>query len=204
MPTRRLLLFFLVAALAVGAPGCRGTPDRRTNVVAAGGGAVEPGTSSQGEGPGEQPLIVEPEPSPLYVYVSGAVAHPGVYQLPPGARGCDALAAAGGSAKDARLELVNLAAPLSDGQQLHIPSRAEAAASTQPGVDTVARGPLNVNRATAGQLVELPGIGVVLAGRIIAYRAEHGPFANADELLAVPGIGESRLKDIRPLISFGP
>ncbi len=226
------LLLFLLALPCL--PGCRGAHEHPPNVLAAGGTAVTAASGQQqGQGPegagksGEAAPAAEArapgaagscaapaegvsasEPL-LFVYVSGAVAKPGVYRLPSDARGCDALAAAGGAVKDARLELVNLAAPLADGQQLHIPSRAEAGGYVKPLPGSAnrtpeVRGPVNVNRATVAELMELPGIGAVLAGRIVAYRSDHGLFTQADDLLAVSGIGESRLKDLKPLITTGP
>jgi competence protein ComEA len=106
------------------------------------------------------------------------------------------------------LDLVNLAAPVADGQQLHIPSRAEVAAQVRTTASsslvTKAAGPLNINRATAVQLTGLPGIGPVLADRIVAYRTVHGPFAKVDDLLEVQGIGASKLADLRSLVAVAP
>jgi competence protein ComEA len=128
--------------------------------------------------------------------------------LASGSRACDALSAAGGATKDACLDLVNLAAPVTDGQQLHIPSRAEVAAQSYStaggGPVTKAAGPLNLNRATVAQLTGLPGIGPVLAARVVAHRTAHGPFATVDDLLDVQGIGASKLADLRPLVTVSP
>lgn len=207
MPRRtRLLCWAIVlAAVLTTSAGCRIMRRQPPNVVAAAGADGRP-PAPAGPEVSTQPLVPETKPEPpLFVYVSGAVLQPGVYQMTAGARGCDALAAAGGPAKGARLEFVNLAALLTDGQQLHIPTREEAGAYAPPGPGSVAQGaprPINVNRAAAAELMELPGIGAVLAGRIVAYRAQHGPFRQADDLLAVPGIGESRLRDIESLISL--
>lgn len=65
-------------------------------------------------------------------------------------------------------------------------------------------GPLDLNRATVEELMELPGIGPVLAERIVAFREEHGPFSAVEDLLQVPGIGESTLEVIRPYITVQP
>ncbi|GAB4400832.1 MAG: hypothetical protein Kow00123_09360 [Anaerolineales bacterium] len=143
-----------------------------------------------------------PTPAPVRVYVSGAVVAPGVYTLPPGSIAQDALLAAGGPAQDADLSLVNLAARVSDGQQVHIPRAGEKVSqkSQATAIPTLA-GPLNLNTATAAELEQLPGIGPALAARIVQYRQEHGPFRTVDALLLVSGIGPSTLERIRNLVT---
>jgi len=143
-----------------------------------------------------------PTPAPVRVYVSGAVVAPGVYTLPPGSIAQDAMQAAGGATQDADLALVNLAARVADGQQVHIPrvgekvpQKGQAAAVPTPA------GPLNLNTATAAELEQLPGIGPALAARIVQYRQEHGPFRTVDALLVVSGIGPSTLERIRGLVT---
>lgn len=176
--------------------------------------AQEAGGVAAAQGGGAGAVEAPPE---MCVHVSGAAINPGVYRLAAGSRACDALAAAGGARRDACLDLINLAAPVSDGQQVHIPTEDEAAlvasaggghaaATPGPGVTggIVGSRPLNINRATLNQLVTLPGIGPVLAARIIDYRAAHGPFAKVDDLVAVSGIGPSRLADLRPHVTTGP
>lgn len=66
------------------------------------------------------------------------------------------------------------------------------------------RGPLDLNRATVEELQELPGIGPVLAERIVAFREEHGPFRSLEDLLQVPGIGEATLEALRPHVAVNP
>ncbi len=119
---------------------------------------------------------------PLVIDVAGAVVSPAVVDLPAGSRVRDAVAAAGGLAPDADPSSVNLARRLADGEQVYIPVEGEGASGT-----------VNLNRADAGELEELPGIGPVLAGRIVADRARNGPFASVDDLARVPGIGASVL-----------
>ncbi len=156
--------------------------------------------------------ILPPEPSPMpmpsptpglaRVYVSGAVRSPGVYALPPGSIAQDAVQAAGGPTQDADLSLVNLAARVADGQQVHVPRVGEKVAQkSSTAVPRSPSSPLNINTATAAELEQLPGIGPSLAARIVQYRQEHGPFRTVDALLLVSGIGPATLDRIRPLIT---
>lgn len=138
----------------------------------------------------------------LVVYVSGAVLAPDVYRLPAGARVKDAVAAAGGLGPDAAGEQVNLAEPLSDAQHVHVPARAAAApqaAAAGPG-----EGLIDLNRASAAELEELPGVGATLAGRILARREERGPYREIGELREVSGVGEKLFAQIEPLVTVGP
>ena len=133
----------------------------------------------------------------LYVHVVGAVRRPGLYRLKEGARVADALARAGGLTPKAQVALVNLAAPVADGQQVVVPRRGVAA----PTGDEAAGGPVHLNTATLEQLDELPGIGPVTAQKILDYRQQHGAFGAVDELDAIPGIGPARLAQIRDLVA---
>jgi len=149
----------------------------------------------------------------LYVHVFGAVNAPGLYVLPADARVVDAIAAAGGATDDAAIEGVNLARPLSDGEQLAVPTRDQLAAPEQPtgdgapvppgagGTGSAAGGKINVNTADAAALDTLPRIGPAIAERIIAWREENGPFASVDDLKAVEGIGEKTLAALRDLVT---
>lgn len=152
-----------------------------------------------------------PAAAELIVYVSGAVAAPDVYRLPAGARAIDAVLAAGGMLADADRDAVNLAAPLGDAQHLHVPRVGEAAppapaAAVAPAAASGAGagGPIDLNRANAVDLEELPGIGQAIAGRIIAYREAKGPFASVEDLQNVAGIGDSLFAKISPLVTVGP
>ncbi len=119
------------------------------------------------------------------VHVAGAVRQPGVYGLPVGSRVADAIAAAGGPLDGAPLDSINLARQVVDGEQVRVPTQDEAGASLGLSVD----GRININAADASQLEDLPGVGPVLAGRIVAFRDEHGPFASVGALELVPGLG---------------
>lgn len=164
------------------------------------------------------PLPVEPTipppPPDLIVYVSGAVAQPDVYRLPAGARVKDVVVAAGGLLPDAAAEMVNLAAPITDAAHIHIPKVGEIAAPISPALSAdpvpapntgspppaAVPGLLDLNRATQAELEELPGIGTVLAERIVAYRTEHGAFASVADLRSVTGIGAKLFAQLEPLV----
>lgn len=145
-----------------------------------------------------------PTPTGVVVDVDGEVDDPGVYTLPAGSRVVDAIEAAGGLEKGADTTSVNLARTVVDGEKILVgapgsPGQAGAAAAgAGPGS---AGGPanepaLNLNGATAQQLEELPGIGPVLAERIVEYRTEHGGFGAVSELTEVSGIGEATFADL--------
>jgi competence protein ComEA len=132
----------------------------------------------------------------LEVHVAGAVVAPGVVQVPEGSIVAEAIAAAGGLTGDADPDGINLAARVQDGDQVVVPS----SGSSEPSGASPGDGLIAINRATIAELEALPGVGPVLAGRIVAYREEHGPFRAVEDLLDVPGIGESKLASIRDLI----
>lgn len=139
---------------------------------------------------------------PLVVHVVGAVRRAGLYRLREGARVADAIRKAGGVTSHAAVALVNLAAPLVDGQQVVVPARVEAAA--QGGdvpVPGLAGGKVSLAAATIDQLDELPGIGPVTAQKIVDWRQKHGPFASVDDLDQVPGIGPTRVEQLRDLVT---
>src|SRR5207244_238524 len=113
------------------------------------------------------------------------------------------VARAGGATGAAQLELVNLAAPLADGEQVVVPRRgaAVAGAGGAGAAGPTPAGPVHLNTATLEQLDALPGIGPVTAQKILNYRQEHGAFGSVDELDAVPGIGPARLEQLRDLVA---
>jgi competence protein ComEA len=143
-------------------------------------------------------------PALVVVDVVGAVRLPGLYKLEQGARIADAVGRAGGATRKADLALINLAAPLADGEQVVVPKRGTAAPSATPsggsaGVAT--SGPVHLSTATLEQLDSLPGVGPVTAQKILDYRQKHGAFTSVDELDAVPGIGPARLEQLKDLVA---
>lgn len=137
----------------------------------------------------------------LVVDVAGAVRRPGLVRLSKGARVADAVARAGGLTRNAERTGVNLAALVSDGEQVVVPARGTAGAaagtSSAAGAPT---GPVSLNSASAEQLDTLPGIGPVTAQKIVSYRQEHGAFTSVDGLDAIPGIGPARISELQGLV----
>jgi competence protein ComEA len=139
---------------------------------------------------------------PIVVSIDGAVVVPGVYDLPANARLNDLVAASGGFTADADTTGLNMAARIGDGETIFIPAKtvptSVAVASPEPDALFI-----NINTATAAELEELPGIGEVLAGRIVAYREQFGPFSSVDQLVEVEGINENTVDELRPLVTTG-
>jgi competence protein ComEA len=145
------------------------------------------------------PLATEP----MRVSVAGAVATPGVVTVGAGARLHDIANAAGGFTGDADLSSLNLAGRVGDGEHIVIPrlTAADAVDPLSTAVPATAGNPLDLNRATAQELEELPGIGEVLAARIVDYREAHGAYTSVDDLTNVDGISPRLLEQLRPLIT---
>ena len=154
----------------------------------------------------------------LVIDVAGAVRRPGVYRLPDGSRVVDAIAAAGGYGPRVDADAagrLNLAAPLRDGEQVRIPSRddppserattpaAAGGGSATTGSGGAARGPVNLNTASADELDTLPGIGPVTAAKIIAAR-EEAPFTTVGDLRSRGVVGEATFRKLEGLVTVGP
>lgn len=154
----------------------------------------------------EEPVALVSEPAPVrkvLVHVVGAVRAPGLYELREDSRVDDAIREAGGAKTKAALELVNLAAPVADGQQVVVPLRGGFGATPAAGSSATAPGgKVHLNSATLEDLDSLPGIGPVTAQKILDYRSAHGAFQSVDELDAVPGIGAARLAQLKPLVEL--
>ncbi|HEY6634838.1 MAG TPA: ComEA family DNA-binding protein [Acidimicrobiia bacterium] len=141
-----------------------------------------------------------PTAADVDVHVAGWVVSPGVVSVPEGSIVADAVAAAGGMRIGAAAETLNLAAPVSDGDQIVVPGpgvEGEVGAAGSPGAGG---GLLSLNTATAEELQELPGVGPVLAERIVSHRDAVGRFEAVEDLLEVSGIGESKLAALRDLV----
>ncbi|HEX5467870.1 MAG TPA: helix-hairpin-helix domain-containing protein [Gaiellaceae bacterium] len=162
---------------------------------------------SDPEAPAAAPVRLQAAAAParkVVVHVVGEVGKPGLYTLPDGSRVDDAIARAGGPKSKAALELVNLAAPVADGQQVVVPSRREAAQAAAGGASGSAApgGVVHLNSATLEELDTLPGIGPVTAQKILDYRTAHGAFGSVDELDAVSGIGPATLAELHDLVGL--
>ena len=150
------------------------------------------------------PVAASPTGAPIIVDVTGWVHQPGVYQFALGERVIDAVERAGGARNGADLTVLNLAAPLTDGTQVIVPKQGGGPAAVSPGATgtgTSSDGVININTASATEFETLSGIGEVLAGAIVDYRTENGPFASVDDLESVSGIGPATLEEIRDQVT---
>jgi competence protein ComEA len=133
----------------------------------------------------------------VVVDVTGAVARPGVYRLPAGARVTDAVDRAGGASGDAQLEAINLAARLADGQQVVVPEAGPGGAAAAAVGAAPEEGPISLGTATVEQLDTIDGIGPVTAQDIVEYRDQHGGLSSVDQLDRVSGIGPATMESLR-------
>ncbi|MFC9732734.1 helix-hairpin-helix domain-containing protein [Streptomyces roseolus] len=182
----------LVGVAPVAAPPVSASAPVSASVSARSGGGVGPGGGAAA--------------AEVVVDVAGKVRRPGVLTLPAGSRVADALRAAGGVRAGADLTGLNRARVLFDGEQVLVGvpgAPAGGGAASGAGVGTGAAGsgvPLSLNAATAEQFDGLPGVGPVLARRIVDHRTERGGFRSVEELREVDGIGERRFADLQPLV----
>jgi competence protein ComEA len=140
----------------------------------------------------------DPAPGAVVVHVVGLVQRPGLVTLTVGSRVADAIEAAGGVTRRRASDSVNLARVLVDGEQIVVGPSASAAPPVLPGVAPVTV--VDLNTADVAALDQLPGVGPVLAQRIVAWRAANGPFRSVEELGEVSGIGDSIMAQLRPLV----
>jgi competence protein ComEA len=175
---------------------------------------VTPGsTAGAGGGFGSTPSEASTSGSSLVVvHVVGAVAKPGLVRLQQGARVADAIAAAGGLTAKADPSQLNLARLVADGEQVHVPRQGEVVVGAPGGLSggalggaagagAGAGGLVNLNSADLTALDSLPGVGPVLAQRIVDWRTEHGRFTSVDELGEVSGIGDKLMSQLRPKVT---
>ena len=154
-------------------------------------------------------VVADDHEAVIFVHIVGEVTVSGVLELPEGARVADAIEAAGGTTPLAKLDAINLARILSDGEQVLIPDAETAATEGPLGMDGLpvaplegpaAGGKINLNTATSEQLQQLHRVGPALAQRIIDWRDTNGKFSSVDELLEVSGIGSKTLDHFRDLV----
>ena len=197
--SRPQLVAYALAALVVVVLGVRFMQGqaRGSAVSAPGPAAAAAGAPTSGT------VRLEPRQAAVaLVHVAGAVRSPGVYRLREGERIQDAVRRAGGPRAGADLNAINLAAKVADGQQVVVPRRGAAAATSVAGTSPGEPGgppqaPVSLNTATAEQLDTLDGVGPATASKILDYRRQHGGFRSIDDLGEIPGIGPKRLAALR-------
>lgn len=140
---------------------------------------------AKGEGAGSGDVVV---------HVAGAVGEPGVYRLPAGARVADAIERAGGPARGASTDAINLAARVADGQQVVVPHRSATGAGAGAAAED---GPISLGAAGEADLETIEGIGPVTAAKIIDYRDRNGGIASIEQLEEIPGIGPATIESLR-------
>lgn len=168
---------------------------------------AETGGVGQDEGEGqveageEMPdeRVVE-ETTALVVHVDGAVASPGLYELPDGSRVGDAVSAAGGLVDGADTSSLNLAERLADGTKVTVPLEGQDAPPPATEFTGQGDGLVNLNSATVEELDELPGVGEKTAQAIVDDREENGPFASPEDLMRVSGIGEKKFERLEAMV----
>jgi competence protein ComEA len=181
--SRSQLLVYVAIAVAVIVVGARWI--RTSSPPSAGGAELSFAADSTHEAEGTRDVVV---------HVAGAVVRAGVYRLPAGSRVADAIRRAGGFARPANRDAINLAARLSDGQQVVVPGPGTVTAGTAAaGQDT----PVSLGSATIEQLDGIEGIGPVTAQKILEFRDQHGGLSSIDQLDEVNGIGPSTMETLR-------
>lgn len=178
-----------MALLLVGARAIRGEGGAEASYADSPAGSASSGSSSGG-------FTVSGQAGDVVVDVTGAVARPGVYRMPAGSRVDDAVKRAGGPSGRAELEAVNLAARLSDGQQVVVPERGATAAGAV-GAAAGEEGPISLGTATVEQLDTIDGIGPVTAQDIVEFRDQHGGLSSVEQLDQVSGIGPATMDALR-------
>ncbi|MBD2893698.1 hypothetical protein amrb99_26200 [Actinomadura sp. RB99] len=204
---RVLAVIAVIAALVAGGYLwlARPRPDPAPSTADAAATEVSAAAPSPGPSPGAVPAGAT-NPASVVVHVLGKVKHPGVVTLPSGSRVEEAIKAAGGVRPGAGTGTLNLARKLVDGEQIPVGVRLPSPAPGtpppgQPPPGSAAPGtPVDLNTATAEQLDQLPGVGPVLAQRIVDYRTQHGGFRSVDQLQDVDGIGARRFADLKPMV----
>ena len=193
------LIAVVVLIAAVGVWRHAATREHSHTLAQSSSERAESGSASVAAGPSPSaPASAGGKADDVVVYVSGAVASPGVLTLPATSRVIDAITAAGGATPEADLESINLARVIVDGEQIRVGVVGESPPPASAGTGTDAQACVRLATATEAELQTLPGIGPALAQRIISYRATHPRLTSVEELDEVPGIGPSLIEKIRP------
>lgn len=151
----------------------------------------------------EENVIIDNEDKIIFVHISGQVYKPGIVELELGKRVIDAVELAGGLKKDADIDRINLAKKLVDEEKIYIPKIGEEISGEMTLTTTSTQeesGKININTCSKGDLMSLPGIGDVLADRIIEYRTTNG-FKTVEDIKNVSGIGDKKFEAIKDLIT---
>ena len=172
-PSRRLVVFILVLVAFIGFALNFLNGESRVEVIS----------------PSASPATLEIQKPSFYVHIVGQVRYPGIYSLEVGSRLIDAIVASGGFLPKADQSSVNLARPLSDGEQIFVLAVGQSVSDVS-GRSASGTGLISVNRASQAELESLPGVGPALAGRIIDWRSANGGFKKLDDLKNVGGIGD--------------
>jgi competence protein ComEA len=209
----------VVAGAALLVPSLLAAAGNEADPAAVGAESAPVAWSEQATAPASPPGEEAEPPAKLVVHVAGAVANPGVYELKAGDRVVDALEAAGGATDKADLAALNLAAWVGDGERIYVPRPGEtpppvvgpagggqggggSAGAGGSGQEATGGGRVNVNQAGAEALTALPGIGPVLAQRIVDFRSANGPFGELSDLAEVTGIGPKILAGLADSVAF--
>ena len=213
--------FLIAAGLVFGLTGSRDSArelDDTGAIVMNSGGNREPGEQAEDENisapenntPEDRRDVGNSEKSGIYVYICGEVINPGVYELSGDSRIYEAVDAAGGFTENAARECVNLASKVSDGMQITIYNREEAAsllADSAPVGENAGKsgtsgsGLVNLNTATKEELMTLKGIGESKAEDIIRYREKSGGFKKIEDIMKISGIKENGFQKIKDSIT---
>ena len=213
--------FLIAAGLVFGLTGSRDSArelDDTGAIVMNSGGDLEPGEQAEDENisatenntPEDRRDVENSEKSGVYVYICGEVIKPGVYELSGDSRIYEAVDAAGGFTENAARECVNLASKVSDGMQITIYNREEAAsllADSAPVGENAGKsgtsgsGLVNLNTATKEELMTLKGIGESKAEDIIRYREKSGGFKKIEDIMKISGIKEAGFQKIKDSIT---
>lgn len=228
VPTSVVVAFAVVAAAAVLLGAWKWWPRESAAVEtltttqdlreeSGGEGASHRDARAAKEPRGNSAVSADASATPIFVHVAGAVRHPGVYQLAPGARVADAVRDAGGLEQNAAADAVNLARQVTDGEQVLVPTKDEAkraggalasggqgrspsAAGVAGGGAATTQSRVNINTADAALLDTLPGVGPSTAAKIVADREANGRFMSADDLGRVSGIGPKKVEQLKAVI----